>query len=172
MKCGLRFTIRLILVLATLVSISSCKSHKDLQENNGLTYADDYWNSDVKGKNPLLYRTIGEWMGTPYKYGGHSKQGTDCSGFVMEVYKTVYHKDLERNSAKMFQKNCKEISKGSLREGDLVFFKTGKSSRISHVGLYLESGRFVHASSSRGVIVSNLAERYYEKHDYASGRVK
>lgn len=123
--------------------------------------------------NKTLYAELRSWLGTPYKYAASNKgEGTDCSGMVMEVYKKVYGKKLERNSAMMYEKNCKEISRDDLNEGDLVFFITGGSGRISHVGIYLKEGKFVHASSSRGVMVSDMSDNYWRKHYAASGRVK
>ncbi len=122
--------------------------------------------------NRKLYDECREWLGVPYLYGGQEKDGTDCSGFVMQVYKAVYDRKIERNSARIFERNCEEIDKEDLKEGDLVFFATGRTSRISHVGIYLKDGKFVHASSSRGVRVSDLSERYYVKHFKCAGRVK
>ena len=123
--------------------------------------------------NKALYAELRSWLGTPYKYASSSKgEGTDCSGMVMEVYKKVYDKKLERNSAMMYEKNCKEITHDDLHEGDLVFFITGGSGRISHVGIYLKEGKFVHASSSRGVVVSDMQDKYWREHYAVSGRVK
>lgn len=126
-----------------------------------------------RGDNKALYDAAQRWLGTPYRYGGHSHDGTDCSGMTMEMYKEVYGIDLERNSGEQFRKNCGKISKEKLREGDLVFFATGKDkSRINHVGIYLKDHYFIHSSSSRGVVVSSLDEDYYLKCYVASGRVK
>ena len=92
---------------------------------------------------------------------------------VMMVYKRVYGKRLERNSAKIYSKNCRKISRGELREGGLVFFNTSKGRKgINHVGIYLKDHKFIHASSSRGVIVSNLDDDYYRRTFIAAGRVK
>ena len=147
---------------------------------------DSEWNKDISAEqwkkldfklgrrdNKALYREVKSWLGTPYRGGGHKKQeGTDCSGFVMEIYLTVYKMALERRGSLMFSNNCEPIDKNSLREGDLVFFHDGGGGRISHVGLYLKDNKFAHASSSRGVIISDLNEKYYLKHYFASGRVK
>lgn len=123
--------------------------------------------------NKALYDELRSWLRTPYKYASSKKGvGTDCSGMVMEVYATIYGKKLERNSAAMCEKNCRVISRDDLREGDLVFFITGGSGRISHVGIYLKDGKFVHASSSRGVMVSDMSDKYWRDHYATSGRVK
>ena len=122
--------------------------------------------------NKQLYREIKGWLGAPYLYGGNTKKGVDCSGFVLQIYKTVYHKRIERNSAKIFEKNCKMIDVDDLREGDLVFYKTSKkTSRITHVGIYLKDNKFAHASSSKGVRISDITEDYFIRHFYAAGRV-
>jgi len=99
-------------------------------------------------------------------------RGTDCSGFVGAVYRTVYNKNLARNSADMLRLNCRSISRQNLREGDLVFFATGLTRRVSHVGIYLKDGKFAHASSSKGVIISNLSETYYQRRWVSGGSVR
>ena len=89
--------------------------------------SDDWKTLNIKlrpGDNQRLYREVKGWLGVPYLYGGHTKSGSDCSGFVMEIFKTVYGKRIQRNSAKIFQLNCREIDRSALAEGDLVFFDT------------------------------------------------
>lgn len=140
------------------------------------TKSDDGWATlDIKlsrSDNKALYNEIKTWLGTPYAYAHAEKgKGTDCSGFVLKVYLAVYNKPIERNSARIFEKNCRRISRDELKEGDLVFFR-GKSNGISHVGIYLKDGRFAHASSSKGVMISMLSQRYYDTHFYCAGRVK
>ena len=101
-----------------------------------------------------------EWLGAKYVYGAASKTQTDCSGFVMQVYKGYYNIALDHNAARMFKDpRGASVSRGNLREGDLLFF--GSFWNISHVGIYLSGDRFIHASSSRGVVISNLNEKYY-----------
>lgn len=144
--------------------------------HGGVAAEDDGWATLTvkltRHDNRKLYDECRQWLGVPYLYGGQDKDGTDCSGFVMQVYKAVYDRKIERNSARIFERNCEEIDKDELREGDLVFFVTGRTGRISHVGLYLKDGKFVHASSSRGVRVSDLGENYYVKHFKCAGRVR
>jgi len=139
------------------------------------TTVDEAWaNLNVKlGKhdNKRLYKELKQWLGTPYQYGGHTcGEGSDCSGMVMEVYKTVYGIALERNTARMLEQNCKRIKDDDLREGDLVFFSTG-GGNVSHVGIYLKENKFVHASSSRGVVVDDLTQPYYSTHYHTAARV-
>ncbi|MBR1543663.1 MAG: C40 family peptidase [Muribaculaceae bacterium] len=169
-----RHTLAVIAMISVLILwLPSCKSHKEVNTDEIYTTesTDDKY-GDLPIKDKRLREEVKAWMGTPYKYGGHSKNGTDCSGFVMEVFKAVYDIKLERNSAKIYENNCKKIKKNDLREGDLVFFITGSKNRISHVGIYLNDGDFVHASSSKGVTINNLTQRYYTNHYAGSGRVK
>jgi len=117
-----------------------------------------------------LIKEVSEWIGAPYKYGGADRNGTDCSGFTMAVYKKVYHINLFRSSSEQV-KNTDSINKSDLRCGDLVFFKISDNN-ISHVGLYIADDKFVHASTKRGVVVNDLSEDYYVRHYVSSGRVK
>lgn len=139
------------------------------------SYLSDKLGIELSGKderNITLYETAARWLGTPYRYGGTTRSGCDCSGLVMKIYQSVYGKALERNSAKIKERNCKTIKKSQLETGDLVFFATGgNKNRINHVGIYLKSGKFIHASSSKGVIVSDMSEKYYERTFVCAGRV-
>ena len=86
----------------------------------------------------------------------------------------VYGKQLARSSADMLKHNCKKVSRANLKEGDLVFFRTGKGRKKvpNHVGIYLKNGKFIHTSTSNGVIVSSLSEPYYVRTWLTGGRVK
>ena len=126
-----------------------------------------------KDPNKALYTEAAQWIGTPYKYGGMSKKGTDCSGITHQIYKTVYKKTLHRTSAEIAKYDVKNIAKSSLCPGDLVFFATSKNKNaITHVGVFLKDNYFIHASSKAGVVVNNLNEDYYKKTYKKSGRVK
>lgn len=123
--------------------------------------------------NYALYNTVAQWLGTPYRRGQSSMRGTDCSGFVSNIYRTVYGKKLARSSADMLRLNCRSVSRQNLREGNLVFFATnGRSRKVSHVGIYLKDGKFAHASTSKGVIISNLSEPYYRQRWVSGGSVR
>lgn len=151
--------------------------YDDRGVDNGPIHTDEEWKRlDIKlGRhdNKKLYNEIKSWLGTPYASGGHKKQvGADCSGFVMELYLTVYNMQLERRGGLQFYNNCEPIDKAALREGDLVFFNNGEGGKITHVGIYLKDNKFAHASSSRGVVIDDLTAKYYVKHFFAAGRVK
>lgn len=100
------------------------------------------------------------WLGTKYKMGGTTKSGIDCSGYVMVIYKELYQISLIHNAAKIFKDPRGEsVSRGNLKEGDLVFF--GDFWGISHIGIYLNGDRFTHASTSRGVMISPMNDKYW-----------
>ncbi|MFM2134927.1 MAG: hypothetical protein RL021_327 [Bacteroidota bacterium] len=119
-------------------------------------------------EEPGLFRTVAQWIGTPYRYGGHTKKGIDCSGFANVLYTSVYGIPLQGGSAEIFH-HVNPIERSELREGDLLFFKI-HSSRISHVGVYLGQDKFAHASVQLGVIISDLNEPYYKMRFYKGGR--
>lgn len=165
-----------VLIWVSLLAVlSSCGSKKVLYDPQEVAYLSRQLkipisNDDV---NIPLFAEVSLWLGVPYKGGGDTKKGTDCSGFVSQVYQRVYKKKLERSSSAQAKKNVHTIRKGSLRTGDLVFFRTLKNSKtIDHVGIFLRNGYFIHASTSRGVIVSSLDEDYYRRSWQKGGRVK
>lgn len=116
-----------------------------------------------------LYKSLYDWLGTPYKYAGHSKKGVDCSAFTKAVILEAFECRLKGSSRDIY-KRCKSLAKEELFEGDLVFFKINKS-QVSHIGIYLQDGYFVHASVSRGVMINNLSESYYKKYFFSGGRI-
>ncbi len=123
--------------------------------------------------NKKLYIEASKWIGTPYRYGGASRYGVDCSGFTQAIYSEVYGKDLSRTADRQLKNDCRRVKKRNLQEGDLVFFKDSRKSKdASHVGIYLKDNKFIHASTSRGVIVSDLSESFYDKTWLAGGRAK
>ncbi|MDB5009350.1 MAG: glycoside hydrolase [Mucilaginibacter sp.] len=118
--------------------------------------------------NMKLFHFVYDWIGTPYRFGGSSKNGIDCSAFTKELYSEVFNLDIKRNSRDIFSM-VSPVSKDDLKEGDLVFFKI-HSRRISHIGIYLGNNRFAHASS-RGVAISSLDDAYYKRYFYRGGRM-
>ena len=125
-------------------------------------------NKDIDNYN--LYRFIDAWYGVDYRMGGTDKDGIDCSGFVQKLYTEVFGLDLVRTSYEQFS-NCEHLRKADeAQEGDLVFFKT-RGRRISHVGVYLMNGYFVHASTTQGIMISSLKEEYWHRHFAGVGRI-
>ncbi len=115
-----------------------------------------------------LLTQFNEWKGAQYKLGGLSKKGIDCSGFVYLTFNQKLGINIPRTTA--LQINIgKEVSKKHLKTGDLVFFKT--STKVRHVGIYLSKGNFLHASTSKGVMISSLNNTYWASKYWKSRRV-
>ena len=108
-----------------------------------------------------MLENISSLLGTKYIYGGESLRGFDCSGFVQYIYQDTFKVLLPRTSRELARVGRK-IRPEKLKRGDLVFFRIS-GSKIDHVGIYLGRNLFAHASSSRGVTVGNLHNRYYNK---------
>lgn len=123
-----------------------------------------------RNANLSLYETVLDWVGVRYKYGGDSKRGVDCSGFCYAIYDQVFKTKLPSNSRSIFSETD-EVDTENLKEGDFVFFKIRRS-QVSHIGIYLGNDKFVHASVSRGVTISDLNEPYYKRYFYKAGRLK
>ncbi|MEM8498409.1 MAG: NlpC/P60 family protein [Pseudomonadota bacterium] len=105
-----------------------------------------------------LYAQLAEWRGTPYRLGGNSRRGIDCSGFVQNTFQRQFDSALPRTTELQVREG-KKISKSQLRTGDLVFFRTGRG--VRHVGIYLNDGQFIHASKSAGVTQSDMNSSYW-----------
>lgn len=132
---------------------------------NKATLLNDYANIlqvDPKQLNSDLYVAVDEWMGVSHRLGGMEKNGVDCSGFVTLVYQEVYKTNLPRISSAMADR-IKRKYDDQLKEGDLVFFSFGGKG-IDHVGIYLHNDKFVHVSTSKGVMISNLKDIWYYKY--------
>ncbi|MBZ0198415.1 MAG: C40 family peptidase [Ignavibacteriaceae bacterium] len=117
-------------------------------------------NSTLKEK--LLMEII-EYLNTPYKYGGHSKKGIDCSAFTQTVYSEVLSTSLLRSARDQYTQGNVISSKADLLFGDLIFFNTRRRVKPGHVGIYIGDNLFAHASSKHGVIISSLDLDYYSK---------
>lgn len=163
--------------LIVLCSFSASFAQNKTKETNKLEDPDNLasqYFSQVMGvavdatSNLKLYKFIYEWIGTPYRFGGNTKNGIDCSAFAKTIYQKVFNTTILRNSRDIFSM-VDPLGKDELKEGDLVFFKI-KSRSISHVGVYLGDNRFAH-SSSGGVKISNLNEPYYSRYFYKGGRI-
>jgi len=155
---------RLLLLLISCLVINSCATRKKSHQPNkpDLTVFSEKLACPLPANSNLFFiEAITEWIGVPYLYGGNSKNGTDCSGFVQAIYKKVFNKLTEHNSL-MISKKAKKINKVELNQGDLLFFKINKK-QIDHIGMHIYDTYFVHASTKKGVIVSDLKQSYYQQ---------
>lgn len=100
-----------------------------------------------------------QWAGTPYRYGGQDRSGVDCSGFIQRVYADLNGTQLPRTTEKQARIGS-PVKRHQLQPADLVFFKTGWKQR--HAGIYIGNGEFIHASTSRGVMISRLDNPYWD----------
>ena len=116
-----------------------------------------------------LHDYFSRWRGVRYRYGGLTKKGIDCSGLTLRAYKELYDVKLPRTVVGQAKKGVK-VKKSSLRPGDLVFFKTGRLAR--HVGIYLGENTFIHASPSKGVMLSDLDNVYWSKRYWQAKRLE
>jgi len=154
-----------ILFLLTLAILSSCGSKQSLNRASNRQV-------DVKAAQIVNYSK--SFLGTPYKYGGTTSRGMDCSGLIQTSF-LQFGLELPRTSRAMSNFG-KPLKLRYVNVGDLVFFRTSKNHRkINHVGLvvkrYADQIEFIHSSSSRGVMISSIKNPYWEKHYVKSRRV-
>ena len=116
----------------------------------------------------MLINEFRKWEGTPHKMGGYSKQGIDCSGFAHYIFNNVFHISVPRTT-KLFTKTGKRIDLKMLKPGDIVIFRPHSYPR--HVGIYVGNNEFIHASTSKGVMKSNMNNPYWKRHYWMSRRV-
>jgi len=144
---------------------SSLEKASDLQ----LKYA-ILLNTEVEQvQDNFLLKYIDEWYGTRYRYGGTTKSGIDCSAFVQVIYLSAFGMTLPRTAREQYR-GCHIVSATEMKTGDLVFFNT--TGGISHVGIYLQNNKFIHASTSFGVTISDLFDPYYLGRFLGVGRIE
>ena len=125
--------------------------------------------SDTEEIKQILNQQYKDWSHVQHRMGGLSKKGIDCSGLVYQTYRTKFGFDMPR-STEYQSKVGRSVQQGQLRAGDMVFFKTGITTR--HVGMYIDKGNFLHASSSKGVMISNLQDPYWTSAYWKARRVQ
>jgi cell wall-associated NlpC family hydrolase len=139
------------------------------------TFKQKYYSNEGINKAPSTPREkmlmeIVKYMNTPYKFGGESKNGIDCSAFTQAVYNSCsIH--LLRSAREQYTEGIAIDDKNNLKFGDLVFFDTRKTVKPGHVGIYIGDNLFVHASSSNGVIVTPLDSDYFSEKFMGARRI-
>jgi hypothetical protein len=158
--------------LVVVLMLSGCAtSHQPAIESptpHGQTSMSSSADSPASDIDLRLRAKIADWAGTPHVLGGSTLRGVDCSAFVQQVYSSVFNLQLPRTTREQVRVG-ERVSRHGLRPGDLVFFKPPTTTR--HVGIYLKDGQFAHASSSRGVIISDLDEKYWDRAYWTSRRL-
>jgi len=157
---------RIFIVLLSVAFLAACSSSpRYTGKDKPLSSVSVTSSSEVRQQ---LLRQFKRWKGTPYRYGGVGLSGVDCSAFVQNTYRSKFNKHIPRATRTQI-KIGKKVKKSQLREGDIVFFKIGRNAL--HNGIYMGGGKFMHASSSRGVTLSSLNNRYWRKRYLTSRRV-
>ncbi|MGB5965309.1 MAG: NlpC/P60 family protein [Sulfurimonadaceae bacterium] len=157
------FSFRVALLILALAVFSGCSTRSP--QSNASSHSPQANNSDLD----KLYPYHNKWHQTPYKLGGFGSNGIDCSAFVQRAYQDLFNMNVPRTT-KTLANYGKKVSRSSITTSDLVFFKTGYNTR--HVGIYLQNGDFMHASSSQGVIISSINDPYWKKRYWMTRRVK
>ncbi len=125
--------------------------------------------SDTHKIKQILNQQYKDWEHVQHRMGGTSKKGIDCSGLVYRTYRSKFGIDMPRSTEYQSEVG-QSIQQDKLRAGDMVFFKTGIFTR--HVGMYVDKGNFLHASKSKGVMVSNLKNPYWKSAYWKAQRVQ
>jgi len=165
---------RLTLLLVTLILLSGCSTRTSKSHHTNKSYKTHYSNTSHGEEIDYddldkLYPYHNKWHQTPYKYGGFGSNGIDCSAFVQRAYYDLFGMRIPRTTKEQ-AKAGKKVSRANIRTSDLIFFKTGYNTR--HVGIYLQHGDFIHASSSKGIIISNINDPYWKKRYWMTRRYK
>jgi len=161
----------LLLVLLTLTLLTGCSTRTSKGTSNYKTAYSSKPQKEQINYNDLdkLYPYHNKWHQTPYKFGGFGSNGIDCSAFVQRAYYDLFNIKIPRTTKQQVTAG-KKVSRANIKTSDLVFFKTGYNSR--HVGIYLQHGDFIHASSSKGIIISNINDPYWKKRYWMTRRYK
>jgi cell wall-associated NlpC family hydrolase len=126
----------------------------------------------LSSKKELMIMEIIKYMNTPYKYGGNSLNGIDCSAFTQSVYQSSWMITLNRSARDQYQQGTVIENREDLKFGDLIFFNTRRRVRPGHVGIYIGENLFAHASSTLGVTISSLEHNYYNKRYMGARRIE
>ena len=154
-----------ILILIVLLTGCAAKSTQPSKASNTVGSVKAY---DQRSVVTTLKSQYKEWESVRHRMGGLSKRGVDCSGFVYIVFRDGFGIEIPRTTALQSQMGV-SIKQEALRPGDLVFFKTSK--KVRHVGIYIGKGKFIHASTSKGVMTSHLKNVYWSQKYWQARRI-
>lgn len=127
--------------------------------------------SSIPTSYERLLMTVINYLGTPYKFGGNSRKGIDCSAFTRTIFMETFNIELPRSTLEQIKIGI-PVQRQELKFGDLVFFNTRRRQNPGHVGIYLWDDYFVHASTKFGVIVSSMSGGYYDKRFVGARRIE
>jgi cell wall-associated NlpC family hydrolase len=166
----------LFLIVITMMFLVSCGTTnkvvkrttptKKFAKSPNLKTLESNYSGSLNSQIKNILKDAEKYLGTPYKYAGNTSAGFDCSGFTVKVFDENNNK-LPRRSED--QSNAgKQINIKETKPGDLVFFATSGGSKVTHVGIVHDIGndgevKFIHASTSKGVVISSLNEKYWNK---------
>lgn len=149
------FIMMVLVILGSSLTISGCRSARP---------AIDRQNAMVN----RLMQQYDSWEGTPYRLGGITKSGVDCSAFIQQVMKAAFNVDLPRTTRQQINFGS-GVNPRRMKTGDIVFFQTGRNTL--HVGILLNDGNFMHAGTSTGVTIAHLGENYWRQRFIRARRV-
>jgi cell wall-associated NlpC family hydrolase len=161
---GLKFSMKQILFITILVFLGLTSMAQTNKATGGF--------EDVLTTDTILNKFMLHWIGKPYKLGGKTEKGIDCSQFNKRLYKDVYNKDLENVAYKQWNQT-QRVKKDSLQIGDLVFFRSRQSPSGWHTGVFIGNTYFIHAANRyEGVKISSLLEPRYKNAYRGAGKLK
>lgn len=159
-----------VLFVTSVIAGHACAFHfpssfNTLNDSSLTTRIAEPQSDNIKSK---ILSQYSQWKGTRYHFGGSSHRGIDCSALMQAIIHGSMDKDLPRTTGQQIH-NGYHISQNELKPGDLIFFKTSRSTR--HVGVYVGNNEFIHASKIKGVTVSSLANNYWQTHYETARRI-
>ncbi len=160
----------LTLMTVALLATGCATANKDKTTQGSTKQHTQLKNSQVVTTE--LKKQLKQWQGTPYKMGGNTLNGIDCSAFVQRTFNDKFDIALPRTTLAQTTQGI-QIPKNNLKPGDLVFFKTNwRGGSGLHVGIYNGNNQFIHASTSKGVMTSSLDEKYWKQRFYQARRLQ
>ena len=152
-----------LLGLLTVLLLSACSTKGPVDQQAATSYQQPS-TAFNPAADEVLFRAIG-LVGTPYVWGGNTpSSGFDCSGLIGFVYQDVAGIRLPRTTQQMLHMPGQQVSRNQLQSGDIIFFATAGRGRVSHAGIYVGEGRFVHAPSSGGTVrLDSVNATYWNK---------